>query len=440
MNDKISHQVTKPGSTSLTRHGLLLLLAVLILSGCTGPALMEMFMPFDFENDPNGDDSFATARQVIWEDDVAVVKGGISIDKANMLYTASFLPGREIVGIFLPPPSEVDIFSLGWLDTEDEISITHYSLVESLARATPLGQTEAVQAGLIPAFALVNADAEIVGGPAAAPVAIPTAGQYYLVVQTGVENAQVPFDYTLTIERNRSGGPNAPRPGALLLRFDGASGLGLIFPGDSVDQTIRVDELPAFDLSEARPDFAGQTERFKEMVKLLIEFIYADYNVLVTLDAPEAEAAGHYDTVVFTSVSGEDLGMSFTPLGIEPKLDVEDLDRQVGIIFIQSADAARLATDFNTFCAYWATVAAHEYGHAIGLAHTAQEAGGLMTPRICGAADTCTRRLKALTAAPLYGSEFVIQNPDIYLTRVLGRRDPQQAQAIRQRVQELFFE
>jgi hypothetical protein len=203
---------------------------------------------------------------------------------------------------------------------------------------------------------------------------------------------------------------------------------------------VIVNRLPPFDLEEARPDLPGQTERFKQLVRDFVEYIYADYEVLVTTDPAEAEAAGHHDTVVFTSATGKDVDLEFEVAGIEPAIDAEDQQQQIGIIFIQAGIARRLADDFNALCARWANVAAHEYGHAIGLFHVKHQSEGLMA--YCHlAVGGCKRQLESLTRAPrLDGSPLLVQNPDAYLSRIFGRRDPEEAAAIRERVVDVLSE
>jgi len=404
-------------------------------AGCYG--LSEMLTPYDLVTDGDGDGSLETATPVTWRGDKAMVDGGISIDQATVAYMLSFLPGTTMVGNFLPPPSEVDVYGLGRLDAGDEISVGYYSLLERVASMTPMGQTEAGQTGLKIAFALVNERSEVVGYPAAGPVYVGEAGEYFIVVQTGIEDARLPFDYRLAIGRRRGVAEPGSRAGVLLLQFDGGEDLNVTFPGSTLNSVLRVDSLPPFVLEEARPDFPGQTERFKQLVRDMVEYVYADFDVTVTCELSEAEAAGHYDVLVFTSVRESEIGLDGRALGIEPKLDVEDVDRQVGIIFVESNSERRLASDFYAFCAYWATVAAHEYGHAVGLFHTQQEVEELMAPRICGVSDACRRGLKAMARAPMVDSPMLIQNPALYLGRVLGFRDPAEAAAIREGLADL---
>ncbi len=430
-----------PGTTSTRfcwhQGGLLPLL--LFLVGCPWAGVPEMLIPYDFQTDPNGDATLANARSLTWRGDTAFGVGGISIDPASFLSVRSFVQSEEIIGRFLPPRGEIDVFSLGQLDAGDEISLTHSSLAEQILLMTPVGQASFAEEGAATVLILVNEDQEIVGYPGAAPVVVQSHGEYFIVVDSG---ESVAFDYTFTVTRRPNREP-APRRGVLLLNFDGAADLDITFPGGSIEtlaDVFTVNELPPFDLEQVRPDLPGQTERFKQLVQQFVEYIYADYDVLVTTDSAEAEAAGHHDTVVFTSATGQDLGFESENRGIEPAIDAEDQRQQVGIIFIQASLARTLPDDFNGFCARWANVAAHEYGHAIGLFHVEQQAEGLMA-FTCFWAGGCKRELRGLTRAPLLeGSPLLIQDPDAYLARIFGRREPQEAAAIRAQVADLLPE
>lgn len=417
-----------------------LLPLVAFASGCLSEGIRELLVPYDFQTDPDGDGALDDARPLTWVNDTASAEGGISFDRVNVLLLRSFLQGQEIIGPLLPPPGEVDVFGLGRLRAGDEISMTHSSLAEFLLRLSPLGQADFVQNAAAGLFVLVNGDREIVGYPIAAPVLVQSDGDYFIVVDPG-EN--VPFDYAFTVTRRANRAP-VFRRGVLYLNFDGAADADITFPGDSVEtlgDLVGVSELPPFDLEQVRPDFPGQTARFRQLVQRFVEYIYADYDVLITTDQAEAEAAGHFDSVVFTSASGKELGLEFEPLGVEPALDVEDRTDQVGIIFIQASIANSAPTDFNSFCASWGSVAAHEFGHAIGLLHIEQSFDGLMSPFQCGFAGGCKRQLGSLTPAPLVaGSLSLVQNPDAYLARIFGRRDPDEAAAIRARVADLVPE
>jgi hypothetical protein len=285
---------------------------------------------------------------------------------------------------------------------------------------------------------LVDANSEIVGYPGAAPVVVDVGGDYFLVVQSFV-----PGDYVLDIQRVRDQAPPPPRRGMLLLQFGGSdSDITFVDPRGAL---VQVRDLPPFSLELARPDFVGQTARFEETLCRFVEAIYADYDVQVTLDRAEAEAAGHYDTMVFTTPSATDLGFSQSQnhtLGVEPSIDVEDRSSTIGIVFIQAYEESRYL-DFNSYAAFWSSVAAHEYGHAVGLWHVAQESGCLMAPSLGGIGEP--RRLKPLIPAEKEEANTapaiaLIQNPDRYLSRVLGRRSAGEAASVRQAARALLPE
>jgi hypothetical protein len=404
-------------------------------TGCPYAGLPEALTPYDLQNDPDGDGSLETARPVRWEGNTAKVAGGISVDAGNLLAIRAFL-GSEVIGLNMPPPSEVDVFALGVMDRGDQLSVSVASLVQQMVDLTPFAQAEIVRNAAAQSVFLVDADSQIVGFPAAAPVLVDATGEYFLVVQSFV-----PCDYVFTIQRLVNHPPRPPRRGVLLLQF-GGSDSDVTFL-DPKGRLLKVRDLPPFLLEEARPDFVGQTQRFQETLRKFVESIYADYDVLVTLDLQEAQAGGYYDTLVFTTPSATDLGFSEAnahTLGVEPTIDVEDQGPQVGIVFIQAYELSRYL-DFNSYAAFWATVAAHEYGHAVGLWHVTQESGCLMAPSIGGPNES--RRLKLPVVAEKRESHGrprirLVQNPDRYLSRVLGRRDPDRAEAVREAARALL--
>jgi len=407
------------------------------ICGCPYAGLPEALTPYDLRNDPDGDGSLETARPVVWNGETARVAGGISVDPGNLLAIQSYL-GAEIIGNNMPPPSEVDVFSLGLLDRGDQIFVSVLSLIQQIVNLTPLAESEMVRNTADQAVFLVDSASEIVGYPAAAPVAVDAAGEYFLVVQSFV-----PGDYVFTIERRVGLPAPAPRSGVLLLEFGGSDSQQAFV--DRGGRLVQISELPPFDLEQARPDFVGQSERFQETLRQFVEFVYAEYDVLVTLDRTEAHAAGNYDTMVFTTPSPGDLGFTESrgqTLGIEPTIDVENSGPQVGVVFIQAFEESRFL-DFNSYAALWASVAAHEYGHAVGLWHVRQESGCLMTPSLGGAGEG--RVIRLLGTAEKQESQVppiirLLQNPDRYLSRILGRRPPDLAQAARQRTNALLQE
>ncbi len=421
------------GMRGACRPSTICLLAALLpaVLGCPFSGVPETLMPYDFATDPDGDGSLETARPVRWFGDFAVATGGISLDPANGANIQSFLAG-EIVGNHEPPPSEIDCWSLGELAAGDAISVSVTSLTELIAGITPAAQSTAFLQGTRAAFfMLTNAQGETVGFPAARPIVIETPGQYYLVVANHKEY-QIPFDYRMTIQRLRNQPPAAARRGVLLLQFDGARDVGMTF-GDPESFGLRtIDDLPPFDWSEVRPDLPGLGERFMQTVRQIVEFAYADYDVRVTLDADEAAQAGHYDTLVFLSKAPTDLGFAVGAqvLGEEPLVDVEDRAMQVGVVYVRRSNEYCGPTDFGTYCLNWGVIAAHEYGHAVGLFHVEQASESLMSPLY----GLCERRFEPLRRAREDTVRLLIQDPDRYLARVLGRRDAAEARAIRERM------
>ncbi len=411
-------------------------LAALLACGCPFAGIPEALTPYDLVDDPDGDGSLDTARSVTWSGDSAWAAGGISVDPGNLLTIQAYL-GGEIVGNNVPSPSEVDVFALGPLQAGDQISVGVTSLMQLIVNLTPLAQADIVKNAAGQALMLVDAQAQIVGYPAVAPIPIDADGEYFLVVESFV-----PGDYTFDIHRTHGAARPAPQRGVCLVQFGGGTGLDATFLGGQ-GKLVHVNDLPPFDLEQARPDLPGQADRFKETVRQFIEYIYADWDVLVTLDAAEAAAAGTYDMVLFTTPSAEDLGLEMEQmhtLGVEPTIDVEDESAQVGIIFIQAFEDARYL-DFNSYAALWASVAAHEYGHAVGLWHVRQDSDTLMTPSVAGPEHARTIRLlgsadkeEARARAPIK----LVQDPDRYLSRVLGRRATKSAQAIRERTRLLL--
>lgn len=427
----------RPG---LAKLALLAVLTLPSLAGCPCTGVFEALTLNDYSADPDGDGSLVTARAVQWDEHTARISGGVAIDPAAWAELQVYL-GQELIGQNLPPPREVDVFNLGPLAVDDRIEVTAFSLMEGVVNLTPFAAAALVQNATSRIVTLVNADLEIIGYPVAAPIVVSEPGDYYIVIMS-----PVPGDYTLTVQRTPGMAPPAPRPGVLLLQFGGVDGLTDTFV-HADGQLITIEQLPPFDLHEARPDLPGQSERFIRTVRALVEYIYADYNVHVTTDLSDAIrqandlAAGYYDVLAFTSASPGDVGFadSESLLGIEPTIDVENLGGQVGPIFIQAFETA-LYYDFNTFCAFWASVAAHEYGHAVGLWHVQQAADSLMTPSACG--GNCNRRTQTLQRAIRqesfkYFAIDLVQDPDRYLARVLGRRPTPEIEAIRANVRDL---
>jgi hypothetical protein len=412
------------------------LVLVSTLAGCClFPGIPEALRFYDFQTDPDGDGTLATARPVVWSGDTAVVAGGIAFDPANIALIRSYL-GQETIGNNMPPPDEADVFNLGTLEPNDRISVSVCSLVETLVDLVPAAPTALVENGSSKLVFLVDSHSEIVGYPAASPIAIDRAGDYYLVVES-----PVPADYKLTIRRSRNSPPVPPRRGVLLLLFgiDPNTDMTLLADMSSV---VPVEELGPFNWDEFRPDLPGQDERFRQAMRQVVAYIYADYDVLVTLDPQEARTTGQLDAFIFAMRAPDSTDALAGVLGQDPTVDAENQLGQIGIAYVLSDNTTRYA-DFDTLCAVWGVVAAHEYGHSVGLWHVANESDDLMAPDINletngtilkrpGTAEMFTPTGSRSTTLPL------IQNADRYLSRVLGRRDPNTAAEIRRRTAEML--
>jgi hypothetical protein len=412
---------------------------ILLLSTLAGcglfPGIPEALRFYDFQTDPDGDGTLATARPVVWNGDTAVVSGGIAFDPANINLIMSYL-GRDIIGNNTPPADEADTFNLGPLGPNDRISVSVCSLVETIVDLVPVAPASLVENGSSKLVFLVDSHLEIVGYPAAGPITIDRADNYYLVVES-----PVPADYKLTIRRSSGSAPLAPRRGVLLLLFGIDPNTDTSFL-DGMSSVVPIDELGPFNWDEFRPDLPGQDQRFRQTVRQIVEYIYADYDVLVTTDPQEANATGQLDAFIFAmrAPAGSDALMGV--LGQEPTVDAENRLGQMGIAYVLSDNTTRYA-DFDTLVAVWGVVAAHEYGHSVGLWHVVNESGDLMAPDInLETNGVILKQPRAAEMITVTGSRSttlpLIQDADRYLSRVLGRRDPNEAAEIRRRTAEML--
>ena len=388
--------------------------------GCAPSSIIEVLSAAGPDRDPDGDGSLATARPLAFVNETAWVAAGIAVDES--------VPGlvRQMLGLqrgnFAPARGEVDIFSLGELDAGDEIGVTLLSV------AKPLGQLLAGSDQSVVAM-LLDADEAIVGFPEARGVTIENPGPYFIAIAPLVVG--VPYD--LIVGRRRDRPQPAPARQIVLLEFGGVTELDLLVPVGLTP--VHVGSVPAFDAAAMDASLASTDEIIKETMRQSVEAIYADYNVIAVTDRAVAEGLGPYATLVVTSAPATEVltASNVSTIGIEPRLDFENVDRSdVGLVFAGLlAVRPTILGGPHAIGVSAGLVAAHELGHAMGLLHVEESSGGLMRPVVAVDALTAGELWPRLVRARLSEMRVGIQDAPAYLARVLGRRDPAEADAIR---------
>jgi hypothetical protein len=370
--------------------------------------------------DPDGDGEFESARPLTFIGDTAYASGGVALDESVIGF---FTDVFDIsIGIFVPGPSEVDIFSLGLLKSGDHIRVTTRSI------ATAIGELfGAADDGFV--VMLVDEAEVILGSPEAAPIPIEVDGQYFLATIPLVVGAP----YELEIRRLSNLVSSPPRSQVLLLDFEGGDDLNVLIPSQT--GAIVIDSLSGFDLSEINPDLSGFEEFVKLTTRQIVEAIYADYDVTVVVDRAEAADLGAHSRVIITSdLPGDTLGnSSFSTAGINPQFDFENVDlEETGIVFagLERFRPTSLSGP-RALAVQLAMIAAHELGHALGLMHVVESSGGLMRPVIAVDALTVGEAIPRIVRAELAEARIGVQDAPAYLRRVVGSRDPAEVESIR---------
>ncbi len=296
---------------------------------------------------------------------------------------------------------DVDVFDLGAVSAGDQIIVETEQSSGLDAAAGLFNDQEQVL--------IVNDDRSYTFGrtdPFISHIIRTDLAHCYLVV------ASSPYEpttgsYTMTIQRRPNQSVPSPVGQAVLLDFDGATGV-------SIGSRAPIN-VPAFNAASIDSRYAGQTSQIIDIIEEMMREEYAPYAIDVYSTAEGDHPLGVYSTVYFGTYDA-------ALLGLADSVDIYNASHSDDCIVY--TDTFRLFMPLNPTLQQIATaignVATHEFGHLVGLYHT-RDATEVMD--ITGSAQSLLRD-QTLHDAPLERSVFPIgrQDPYLLLMAALGVR------------------
>lgn len=292
--------------------------------------------------------------------------------------------GRAGVSGSVEPSDDIDVYDLGPVEPGDRVRV----------------EVRAVGGSLDPLAALFNTDLDMINynddedyegnrldSVIDHIVRHATDHCYLAVTSSGFSPST--GSYTIDVQVTRDGTVPDPQGQTVLLDFDGAT---VRIPGDATYN------IGAFDPGRVDSRLAGRDDEIQQRVQDVLEDRYSAYDIdFITADDPAFNEDDEYSRLVFG-------GESITTFGIAQSIDHYNED---------IADEAIIFTDYwtrpfshtptvDSIVTSIGNVAAHEFGHLLGLEHTA-DIIGLMDSS--GTADTILVP-QDFKLSPLYGQVF----------------------------------
>lgn len=315
------------GSVTRALGGIALVSLLVVFSpgGCPLPPSDSDVPPAD----TNGNDTFATATQIVLgDDDETEFTGSIGTTK------------------------DTDIFKLGALAPGDRLFVDVQTTSGGLDPvAAVFDQREYVHAfndDRTPDASNLNPLIDvIVRGPE---------GPYYLGVAP-FPDSDLTGDYRVILRVTRGVGVPDPEPQVVYLDWEG---------GPDIDiENVGTYDLAPFDAAQLGPTFAGQTEALEDRVQQEVADRYEDFNFVLLNSDDHPEPATPHSTVYFG-------GKNPSAFAIAQQIDTHNADADDdAIIFTTSFRNAFSGTPTLTEMATaLANTISHEVGHLLGLIHT----------------------------------------------------------------------